>query len=165
MDIETKADNLCIYEIGYLIKSSVPEEKVVAESEFLKELIVKSGATIVSDEQPHRQNLAYTIREKTVTGNYANHDHAYFGWVKFEVGSDKIEVIKKAVESYASVLRMILISTVRENTYLGKRAVVIASEIEDKVLPVDESVTDKKVVPPASIEDMDKSIDAMVKEV
>lgn len=157
-----------VYEIGYLIATSVPEEKVPAEAEAIKQIITKAGGSIIADELPHSQRLAYTMRKKTVSGAYDKYDMAYFGWVKFEVASDAIDGIKKAVEVLPSVLRMLLITTVKENTYLGKRASAIAEEIlpkksvEDKA---DDKESEKKDVAPASVEDMDKSIDAMVKEV
>jgi ribosomal protein S6 len=151
-------DRQSVYEIGYLIAASIPEEAVPAESDKVKKIINDSGASILSEEMPHRQRLAYTMRRKTVSGSYDKYDEAFFGWVKFELGSGKIEALKKAVESVPSVLRMLLITTVRENTYLGKRAPLIA------VRPT-LAVEEKKDAPPASIEEMDKSIDEMVKEV
>lgn len=159
------SDRLSVYEIGYLIVSSVPEEKVSAEAEALKGIITKSGAAIIADGEPHLERLAYTMRKKTVSGAYDKYDTAYFGWVKFEIGSDKVEAIKKSVESYQTVLRSILVSTVRENTYLGKRASLIADEIGgDKKTAATDKPEEKKDAAPVSIEDMDKSIDEMVKE-
>ena len=154
-----------VYEIGYLIVSSVPEEKVPSEADAIRELITKGGSSVIAEEAPHRQHLAYTIRRKTVSGSYEKYDSAYFGWIKFEVGSDAIEAIKKAVELHPSVLRALLVTTVKENTYLGKRAHVIAAELEQKQ-SAPEVVADTKepVAAPATIEEMDKSIDAMVKE-
>lgn len=159
---------LNVYEIGYLIASSVPEEKVPAEAEAIKNIITKSGATIIADELPHAEHLAYTMRKKTVSGAYDKYDMAYFGWVKFEVGSDVIESLKKEVEIHPSVLRMLMISTVKENTYLGKRAsALIAAEISTtgKKVVEEGKPEEKKEAAPATIEEMDKSIDAMVKEV
>lgn len=155
-------DRLSVYEIGYLIAGSTAEEHVPVESDKVKKIIIDSGAEIIAEEMPHRERLAYTMRRKTVSGTYEKYNEGFFGWVKFEVGSSKVEAIKKAVELIPSLLRMILITAVRENTYLGKRApAMIARTVvppsEDKVVPA--------VVPPASIEDMDKSIDDMVKEV
>jgi hypothetical protein len=123
---------------------------------------------------PHLEHLAYTMRVKMVSGSYEKYDQAYFGWIKFEVSSSVVESIKKAVELVPTVLRMILLSTVKESTYLGKRASIIAAAIAPKrplesatsvgvgVGPVTE---EKKDVTLASIEEMDKSIDDMVKEV
>lgn len=158
---DTIHDDQTVYEIGYLI-AGTPDEKVPAEAETLKKIIGDAGASFIAEEAPHRQQLAYTIRKKTVSGGYDKYDIAHFGWVKFELGSDKIEAVKKAVELHPSVLRMLLITTVRENTYLGKRApaVILPGTVAPEVVS-----EEKKDVAPATIEEMDKSIDNMVKEV
>ena len=164
---ETNHDEQSVYEIGYLI-AGVPDEKVSAETEAVKKIIEDAGASIIADETPHFQQLAYTIRKKTVSGGYDKYDSAHFGWTKFELSSDKIEAVKKAIELHPSILRMLLISTVRENTYLGKGApvVVMASNGITAAATVSGAlIEDKKDVAPATIEEMDKSIDNMVKEV
>ena len=160
-------DRQAVYEIGYLLVSSVPEEKVPAEVEAVRAIITAAGSSVIAEEAPHKQQLAYTMRRKTVAGSYEKYDTAYFGWVKFEVGSDKIEAVKKAIELHPSVLRALLVSTVRENTYLGKRAQAVAAEFGAKEAAPEAVVVDTKeaVAAPATIEEMDKSIDAMVKEV
>jgi len=154
---ENNTDRNAIYEIGYLISSAVPEESVQTEADSVKKIITDAGATVIAEELAHKVQLAYTIRKKTVAGFYDNHDEAYFGWVKFEVDSSLIEGVKKSVENHSKVIRMLLISTIRENTYLGKKAP--AFNTTDKV-----AVEEKKESAPVSIEEMDKSIDAMVKE-
>jgi len=158
-------DEKSVYEIGYLI-AGVPDEKVQTEADVLKKIIEDAGSLVIAEEAPHRQQLAYTIRKKTVSGGYEKHDVADFGWIKFELNSEKVEAVKKNIELHPSVLRMILITTVRENTYLGKRApaVVLASNLA--TASVSGSLAeDKKDIAPATVEEMDKSIDNMVKEV
>jgi ribosomal protein S6 len=166
---------MSVYEIGYLIAPSVPEEKVPAEAEAVKKILGDAGAETIAEEAPHRMKLAYEMRRKTVSGSYDKYNEAYFGWIKFEVGSDVIESLKKAVEIHPSVLRMLLITTVRESTYMGKRAPAIATEIgmrKSEAAPMEMApkkpkpmmVEQKIDTAPASIEEMDKSIDAMVKE-
>lgn len=166
-------DRASVYEISYLIAPSIPEEKVPAEADAVKKIISDAGSSVIVEEAPHRMRLAYEMRRKTVSGSYDKYNEAYFGWIKFEVGSNTIESIKKAVEIVPSVLRMLVITTVRENTYLGKRAMAVAAEIGGRkavAAPVErERLTEKpsataKDAAPASIEEMDKSIDAMVKE-
>ncbi|MEN9524470.1 MAG: hypothetical protein RL536_539 [Candidatus Parcubacteria bacterium] len=167
---DTMNEDLSVYEVGYLI-AGVPDEKVPAEAEILKKIIANAGASIIAEEAPHREQLAYTIRKKTVSGGYEKHDSANFGWIKFELGSDKIEAVKKAIELHPSILRMLLITTVRENTYLGKRApaVVMSQPVQFAEQPTatvsGSLLEEKKDVAPATIEEMDKSIDNMVKEV
>lgn len=161
-------DRSAVYEIGYLISTSIPEEKVAGEAEALRKIVTDAGSEVIAEEAPHLEQLAYEMRKKTVSGSYDKYERAYFGWVKFEVGSDKIEGIKKSFEVQPSVLRMLVLSTVKENTYLGKRAAhAIASEIAPKIDSTEtkaEKPTEDKDVAPATVEEMDKSIDAMVKE-
>ena len=159
-------DEQSVYEIGYLIASSIPEEKVPEEADALKKIITDAGASVIAEEAPHREHLAYTISKKTVSGGYDKYDVAYFGWVKFELGSDKVEAVKQAIEVRPAVLRTLLISTVRENTYLGKRAPAFIQASVVAPATISGALTDeKKDVAPATIEEMDKSIDNMVKEV
>jgi ribosomal protein S6 len=165
---ETKEDRKSIYEIGFEIVASVPEENVESETSIIRNVITGSGASIIAEEAPHRQPLAYTIKKKTVSGSYEKFDQAYFGWIKFEVESSKIGTITKAIENHPSILRSIVISTVRENTYLGKRASAIIASLpykpEQVEVKAEKHVEDKKEVAPMSVEDVDKSIDEMVKE-
>ena len=174
MEDTNKDERLAVYEIGYLVAGSVAEEKVSEEAEKVKGIITKAGASIITDEMPQAENLAYTMRVKTVSGSYEKYDKAYFGWVKFEVSSSVVEGIKKSVELVPTILRMILLSTTRENTYLGKKASLVSASTVSKRAPESNpivgagvgalDITDKDIAP-ASIEDMDKSIDDMVKEV
>ncbi|MEA2715072.1 MAG: small subunit ribosomal protein [Candidatus Parcubacteria bacterium] len=152
-------DRQTVYEIGYLILSTVKEDEAPHEADKLKKIIADSGAVIIAEEIPHKERLAYIMRRKSVAGSYKNYDEAYFGWVKFELSPSKVEAVKKTVEGLPSILRMILVMTLRENTYLGKRAPALTV----KPLPS----LDEKAPPPsaASIEEMDKSIDEMVKAV
>jgi ribosomal protein S6 len=168
MTEEVREDRNMIYEVGYLIVTTVTAEQISGVTAELDKLIKKAGATMLSEEEPHWQKLAYTMRRKTVGGSYEKYDEAYFGWKKFELSSAQIEKLKKSVEEMPSMLRVLVISTVRENTYLGKRAAATLA----KAVPFEEKAVDAVVplaiVPetaPATIEEMDKSIDDMVKEV
>lgn len=170
---DTNKDRTAIYEIGYLIATSIPEEKVAGEVEVLRKIVTDAGSEVITEEAPHLEQLAYEMRKKTVSGSYDKYDRAYFGWIKFEIGTEKIDGIKKAFEVHPSVLRMLVLSTVREQTYLGKRAAqAITAEIapklevavEAKVEAKSEKAVEEIIGTPATVEEMDKSIDAMVKE-
>ena len=158
---ENKTDRLSVYELSYLIASSIPEEKVGEELSKIQKIIADGGSSIIAEEQPKLEDLAYTIKKKTVAGSYDKFDEAYFGWVKFEVSPSKIESIKKNVELIPSVIRVLVITTIRENTYLGKRASSPSNIVTEAEKPT-ESV--QVAEPTASREEIDKSIDAMVKE-
>jgi len=161
---EKKEDRLTVYELGYLIASSIPNENVEEEVNKIKKIISDSGASVVSEEMPHYEDLAYTIRTKTVSGSYHKFDNAYFGWIKFEVGSSVIDNIKKSVEIIPSVIRVLIITTVRENTYLGKHAAALTAKgvVGDSEKSTPAGVDTNET--PATVEEIDKSIEAMVKE-
>ena len=157
MEKNLKEDRSDVYEIGYLLVSSIPEEKVASEAASLKEILSKKGAEFLGEEAPELRTLAYTMVKKIGTSNH-RFDQGYFGWFKFELSVKEIEGIKKSFEENPNMLRMLLITTVKENTYLGKKSLVVSPEVA--VEPAKEAAP----VATASIEEMDKSIDAMVKE-
>ena len=162
---ENHDDRQSVYEIGFLIATSIAEENVPAEYDKIKKIVADAGASVIADDAPHKMRLAYTMRRKTVAGSYESYDEAYFGWVKFELGSSSIEAVKKEVETLPSVLRMLLITTVSEPTYLGKKAPAIAAVFSPKRTASEGAGGEaKKNAAPATVEEMDKSIDDMVKE-
>jgi len=151
-----------IYEIGYHIVSSVSEENVPTEVEKIKGYLSKEKAEIISEETPKLRPLAYTIK-KAFGGAYKTFDKAYFGFIKFALpeGGDitKIDSLLKANES---VLRYLVIKTVRENTmYSPKITVFSDKDAKIKTLKSDKAVKSDKT---ATIEEIDKSIDALVSE-
>lgn len=152
-----KEDRMQVYEIGYLLVSSIPEEKVASEVEALKAILTKKGAEFIGEEAPELKVLSYTMVKKIGPTNHS-FDKGYFGWFKFELASKEIESVKKAFEENDNMLRMLLINTIKENTYLGKKSPVSATESI-----MDSNVENTAVA--ASVEEIDKSIDAMVKEV
>jgi len=161
----THDERASIYEIGYLIAGSVPEEKVPEQNQKLKDIIVSRGASVIAEGAPHRQDLSYTIRKKTLSGSYEKHNQGYFGWIKFEIGSNKIEDVKKTFENDQAVLRMLLITTVRENTFLGKHAGdVVSHSTNGRGIVLEITTEEEKPVTTISLEEMDKSIDELVKE-
>jgi ribosomal protein S6 len=166
MQENLKDDVMKVYEIGYLLVSSIPREKVADVATNLMSVLSKKKAEIIGEEAPELIPLSYTMIKKIGTTNH-RFDQAFFGWVKFELATKEIEEVKKAFDFNQDVLRYLLITTIKENTYLGKKAPVAPGKIvEAEGVPAE--VVEPVVVPledkSASIEEMDKSIDEMVKE-
>lgn len=170
--IKTKVSDdsaLKVYEIGYLLVSSVPPEKVAGIVTTLKDVLSKKNAEIISEEAPELISLAYTMVKKIGTANH-RFDQGYFGWIKFAVSGKDIEEIKKEFDMHPDMLRFLLISTIRENTYLGKKAVatpILSNSMNSPEGTIDivgtDTITLESKSASASVEDMDKSIDEMVK--
>jgi ribosomal protein S6 len=150
-----------IYEIGYHVISSVAEENIPAEVEKIKAVLKKEKAEIISEENPKLRPLAYKIK-KAVGGQYKTFDKAYFGWVKFVLpeGAD-IAKIEKAMKGSETILRYLIVKTIRENTMYSPK-ITVFSDKEAKIKPM--AVKEVKEVKPASIEEIDKSIDELVSE-
>lgn len=157
-NIEGVETNTRIYEVGYLLLSSISLEDMPVVYGNLKDLIVSLGGEIISDEMPKTIPLAYTMTK--VIQNIRNRfDTAYFGWVKFEMSPDKVLELKKKLDLDVNFLRFLILKTIRENTIAAKRFVhkdsrrkIITSKKEgenETVLPIDK-------------EEIDKEIDAMV---
>jgi len=152
-----------IYEVGYHIVSSVSEENIPAEVEKIKTYLAKEKAIIISEEAPKLRPLAYPIK-KAYGGTYKVFDKAYFGFIKFELGEDvDIKTIDLAMKNNESVLRYIIIKTVRENTMYSPKITVFSN----KDAKIKTTFKEDKVVKgekQATIEEIDKSIDALVSE-
>jgi ribosomal protein S6 len=149
-----------IYEVGYHIVSSVAEENIPAEVEKIKSYLAKEKAVIISEEAPKLRPLAYSIK-KAFGGSYKTFDKAYFGFIKFTLGEDAdVRTIDSAMKNNESVLRYIIIKTVKENTmYSPKITVFSDKDAKIKTFKVEKAEIDIK---PASVEEIDKSIDALV---
>ncbi len=113
--MSVSADKMTVYEIGFHVATTLPEEKLPAEVTAVKDVLSGAGAEFISEEFPKLVSLAYTIVKKTQNGT-KKYDNAYFGWVKFEVASEKIADIKISLDKNENLVRYIIVKTVRENT-------------------------------------------------
>jgi ribosomal protein S6 len=161
-----KEDAVKVYEIGYLLVSSIPQEKVADNVAELKAVLAKKGANIIGEETAEFTPLAYTMIKKVGAANI-RFNEGYFGWVKFDLPTSEIENVKKAFEEHVNMLRTLIISTVRTNTYLGKKAPAIIRS-EDVMPAAAENAAGMAPVAAAaastaSAAEIDKSIDEMVK--
>ncbi len=151
-----------IYEVGYHLLSSIAEENVEKEVEKIKQILSAEKATIILEESAKLRPLAYSIK-KGFGGVYKTYDQSYFGFIKFELPEEsKVEDIDKKLKANDNVLRFILIKTVRENTmYSPKLSVFTDKDAKIKTITKNEK---DSIEAPASIEEMDKSIEALVSD-
>lgn len=122
-----KTDEPKVYEIGYLLVSSIPEEKVDAKVEELKAILSTKKVEMIAEEAPVLETLAYTMIKKVGAKN-TRFTQAYFGWVKFATEPETIVKIKEAIDADTEVLRSLIITAPREATYLGKRTSTVMRE-------------------------------------
>lgn len=162
-----------VYEIGYLITPSVSSDKKNEIVEALEGAILSNGAVMISKETAEIIPLAYDVT-KNIQSKNLKYGEAYFGWFKFEIDSTKIASVKKVFDNTSDILRFLLITTIKENTYLGKKVAFneLSKETKPDVAPENPSlfqvpeaeIATTEVLPKVTIEEMDKSIDDLVKE-
>lgn len=158
-ETEKKSDSK-IYEIGYHIVSSVAEENVATETDKIKSIIQKEGGVIISEEPAKLRPLAYTLK-KAEAGSYKKFDKAYFGWVKFELSEGDIKKIEDSLKQVDTILRHIVIKTIKENTVFYQKQ---PSAFIEKESPKSKAEREEKESKPVSIEEIDKSIEDLVAE-
>ncbi len=154
-----------VYELGYHIVSTVAEENLPKEVENLKAIVLKDGGSLVSEGEPKLINLAYSMT-KSVADIKKKFNTAYFGWIKFETKSALIPEMKKKIDASSTVLRYLLIKTVRENTLFTPKLTVRApgKEGKEEAAPKAKKSTKASADKAASAEELDKTIDEMVSE-
>lgn len=150
-----------VYELGFHLVSSLSEAEVGEEVTRLKDLIAAKGGVFIADEFPKEMPLAYEM-VKVVVGKRERHTKSYFGWVKFEIGAGEVPGLLTEIETRPSVLRALLVKTVRENTMIGKRIFTSASLEGETIKRKD--VKEAAPAGPVSEEELDRSIEKMVAE-
>lgn len=144
-----------VYELGYHILPTVSPEDVSQEVTQLQKLITQFGGTIITEAVPVLQQLAYEITKRIDIKNLS-FNKAYFGWIKFEMVREEASNLELKIKSLPNVLRFILIKTVKENTLYTPKVAVVRKEV---VKPEAEVEVEKI---PASEEEIDKSIEALI---
>ncbi len=113
-EVMPQEKSLRVYEVGYLLLPSIPEEKLPEETTRLKSLIAQLGGEVISEEDPQARPLSYEMVKQVGTKN-ERFTNAYFGWVKFESMPEVAVELKKKLDLDQSFLRFLIVKTVREN--------------------------------------------------
>lgn len=158
-------DAQTVYELSYIILPTLDEAQATAQADALKAMVKTHGGALVSDENPVMIDLAYSMTKVVgVTRHKATTGH--FGWMKFEMLQDGIESVKKAMDAADTVLRYLIVKTVRENTLLNGKMMLKKEDAHKKedVLGDDASLEGEAGVvgETAPVEGLDKSIDDLV---
>lgn len=144
-----------IYEVGYIMIPSIPEENLGGEVTNLKDTLGEHGATFISDEYPKMMELAYEM-SRSIANKKQKFSYGYFGWVKFECSTTNAKIIKEFLDKNEKLVRYLMIKTVRESTMSIKRAYGKTDGPKRRFTPKTEEAL------PINVEEVDKEIDALV---
>ncbi|MGB0925297.1 MAG: 30S ribosomal protein S6 [Minisyncoccia bacterium] len=109
-----------VYELGYHILPTVNEGDLNDEREALVAIITKFNGMVVSEETPALIDLAYDM-DKVINNKRNIFSQAYFGWIKFDLAPESIVVLTAEIDALPSLLRFLVIKTVRENTIVSEK--------------------------------------------
>lgn len=151
-------EKMHIYEVSYLIAPTISEEKVGDEVASIRGILEKSGASIIADGSPEFMGLAYTV-ERSIESKRQKYNEAYFGWMKFELPVANIANIKSELDKNQSILRHLIIKTVRENTLFSNKITEAEGDSATESGSEGSESSEKKA---SAKEEMDRSIDALV---
>ena len=150
-NVEVKDSKVSIYEVGYIMVPSIAEENLGGEVTSFKDTLSELGAVFISDEYPKMLELAYEM-SRSINNKKQKFSYGYFGWVKFECSTNGAKVIKDYLDKNETLVRYLMIKTVRESTMSTKRAYGkqdgprrrTTSKTEEQV-PINEEVIDKEI--------------------
>lgn len=151
-----------VYELGYLLGSTIPEDTVAGEVATLKGLVEKLGGVFLSEESPTLIPLSYTVN-LVRTGRREKYDEAYFGSIKFELTPASVSTLKEELEHVEHLVRYLLITTVKEDTRAPKR-LFQKSEGAPAGRPAARFADKEKAKTPVSEEELDRSLAGVVVE-
>lgn len=114
-----------VYEIGYLILPSIPEDKLSDSVNSIEEVIKKYGGEKFDSEVPFRHDLAYPIAKTVGASKYVVND-AYIGWIKFDLPAEAlakegaehpVQLMKAELDKIDELLRYLLIKAPKETKF------------------------------------------------
>lgn len=143
---------ISVYEVGYLMVPSIPEENLGAEVTKFKDSLGEMGAVFISDEYPKMMELAYEMT-RSITNKKQKFSYGYFGWVKFETTTSNAKAIKEFLDKNETFIRYLMIKTVRENTMSLKKVYSKGGDSSKRrqspkteaEVPVNEEIIDKEI--------------------
>ena len=140
VNLEGEKGEMTVYELGFLILPSIPEDKVSGIVDSIRKVITKEGGTEIDAEEPFKQDLAYSMSKTIGASHYVLTD-AYLGWIKFEIERAGVLRVKAGVEKIEEILRFLLVKAPRETTFtFAKAREAVEGKEESESSPVEEAV-------------------------
>ena len=114
---KSDSEGRIVYELGFHLLPTLAGDKVGDAAGALRKTIEKNGGIFISEELPKEMQLAYTFVKKENSKNI-KYDSAFFGWIKFEMLPENALALKEEVETDKSILRFIVVKTIREHLFM-----------------------------------------------
>ncbi len=152
-----------VYELAYLLVPTLEGDKVDEKFQSLKQHVVSKGAELVSEDTPRLLELQYEM-SRTIANKKTWFDEAHFGWVKFEADPSLVKEIHDDLARDEQIIRFMIIKTVKENTIASKKPLGGYKRRTDVFAKESIEVEGGEPVEKATVEEVDKAVDALVEE-
>lgn len=154
-------EELKIYELGYLLAPTIPEEHIEGENVKVKDVLEKAGFIMSSDE-PAMKALAYEM-SAVIGGKKRRFRTAYFGSIIFQTNAASVADIKTALEKNENIARSLILHRTKESLLPSKRKISVAPRGAEEKETGRKKQTERaeKVIDEA---ELDKKIEEMVAE-
>lgn len=152
---------LRVYEAGYLIVPTVKEEDVDKVIGAIRAEIEKVGGSFIAEGAPSLIKLSYAM-DKREGEKYASFDRAFFGWLKFEAGTDAAATVTEALKVHPSMLRSMVFRTVREDTRAKIKAPLREVKRTDTIKS--KKTEESTEATPVSEADLEKALETLTQD-
>ncbi len=159
-EIVNDEGDLQVYEVGFHVLPNISEEEVGSVVSTIHDILKKNESSIISEGLPEMTDLSYEM-VKTIETRNLRFNKAYFGWVKFEVDRSKVNDIKAKIEVLPSILRFLILKTVKENTVFTPKSPIFRKDVQKDDVSADSHEVQAEKVHVSEAE-IDKSIDELL---
>jgi ribosomal protein S6 len=124
-----------VYEVSALFVPELSPAELSQGVESLKNKLTSLESEIISEGAPTHIKLAYTV-EKHINNKIRRADYAHFYWVKFATNPGNIKAIDAflKLEMGTTIVRYLLVKTLRENTVLTELTAASQADIKNEEL-------------------------------
>jgi ribosomal protein S6 len=102
-----------LYEIGYLLSSLVPEEKLDEKVSFLRKKIEDKKGFIMSEARPKMLRLAYPVNKN---------ETAFLGWIKFMMEGETLLELKNIFDTLlkeeGKIIRFVIVKSFKDEAMI-----------------------------------------------
>jgi ribosomal protein S6 len=133
--IEKTVGESLVYETSLLFVPELDSESLSQTINSIKEKIESLEGAFISEGEPVYIKLAYQV-QKSINNKIKKVDFAHFYWIKFDLSSEKVAEFEKFIKLnlIETVMRYLLIKTVRQNTVLTKLQEAKNSKADDELI-------------------------------
>lgn len=126
----TDTKNNDIYEVGFLLAPTIPEDQVTAIETNMHEQITEAGGDIVASQSPEMRELSYEIEVRD-EGDKRQFTRGQFGWVQFSIQPTDVDAVEKIFITSDDVIRHLLVAVDEEAVAHAQKPADAADESEE----------------------------------